>query len=98
MFAEDVQYIDPLRYSFTSRTALREFFEADEGYEQRTVWHTIIFDEQQQSGAAEYTYDGTHRYHGIALARVRSGMIAQWREYQHIDAREWVAFAPSSTQ
>lgn len=93
LFADDVRYADPLRYAFVSRTALREFFEADEGYEQRTVWHSIIFDEDGQSGAAEYTYDGSQRYHGVALVRVQRGEITHWREYQHVDAREWDDFA-----
>jgi hypothetical protein len=72
---------------------LRAFFENDEGYPQRTVWHTIVFDEEQQVGAAEYTYDGTHRYHGTALVRVKDGKVTNWREYQHIDPREWKEFA-----
>ncbi|MGH9903310.1 MAG: nuclear transport factor 2 family protein [Pyrinomonadaceae bacterium] len=92
-FAEDVRYADPLRYSFDGRARLREFFEADEGYAQRTVWHTVVFDEEQQAGAAEYTYDGTHRYHGTALVRVGGGEITHWREYQHVDPRGWEEFA-----
>ena len=95
-FAEDVRYADPLRYAFASREALRAFFEADDGLPQRTEWHTVVFDEAQQVGAAEYTYEGTHRYHGTALVRVAGGaggLITHWREYQHIDARDWTAFA-----
>lgn len=91
-FAEDVRYGDPTRYSFSGRSELRAFFEADEGYDQRTVWHTILFDEDQQLGAAEYTYEGTHRYHGTVLIKVEDGKISRWREYQHIDAREWETF------
>ncbi len=92
-FAEDIRYADPLRYSFHGRAQLRAFFEADEGCSQRCVWHTIIFDEDQQIGAAEYTYDGTHRYHGIALIRIEDGRITHWREHQHVDARDWEEFA-----
>ena len=89
----DIRYADPMRYSFRGRAQLRAFFEADEGCSQRCVWHTIIFDEDQQVGAAEYTYDGTHRYHGIALIRVEDGRITHWREHQHVDARAWEEFA-----
>jgi hypothetical protein len=92
-FAEDVRYADPVRYSFSSRAELQAFFEADQGYSQRTLWHTVLFDEDQQVGAAEYTYDGTHRYHGTVLVRVGEGKITHWREYQHIDSREWKVFA-----
>ena len=91
-FAEDVRYADPLRYSFASRAELVAFFEADDNYDQRTVWHTIVFDEERQVGAVEYTYDGTHRYHGTALVRVEDGRISRWREYQHVDDREWEEF------
>ena len=91
-FAEDVRYGDPTRYSFHGRDELRIFFEDDEGYDQRTVWHTVVFDEEQQVGAAEYTYEGTHRYHGTVLVKIADGKISRWREYQHIDPREWEAF------
>lgn len=91
-FAEDVRYADPLRYSFSNRGQLRAFFDADEGYEQRVEWHTIIFDEAEQAGAAEYTYDGTHRYHGTVLIKVEGARITHWREYQHTDSREWEEF------
>jgi hypothetical protein len=37
----------------------------------------------------EYTYDGTHRYHGVTLIKAHDGRITHWREYQHIDGREW---------
>jgi ketosteroid isomerase-like protein len=95
-FAEDVKYGDPLRYSFNGRAELRAFFEADEGYDQRTVWHTIVFDEEQQLGAAEYTYEGTHRYHGTVLVKIAGGKITRWREYQHVDPREWEAFVSAT--
>jgi len=88
-FAEDVRYGDPTRYSFNGRAELRAFFEDDEGYDQRTVWHNIVFDEEQQMAAVEYTYDGTYRYHGTVLIKVEDGKIKRWREYQHIDPREW---------
>ncbi len=91
-FAKDVRYADPLRYSFSNRQDLLAFFEADEGQEQKTVFHTMIFDEFRQMGAVEYTYEGTHRYHGVALIRLENGLITHWREYQHVDPREWEEF------
>ncbi len=92
-FAENVRYADPLRYSFAGRAELLAFFEADDGHPQRTVFHTVVFDEGRQVGAAEYTYDGTHRYHGVALVRVEGGRITHWREYQHVDPRAREEFA-----
>ena len=95
-FADDVRYADPSRYAFEDRSALQAFFEADEGLPQRTVWHLRVFDERAQVGAAEYTYEGTHRYHGVALIRVAGGRITHWREYQHVDPRTWDEFSAST--
>jgi ribosomal-protein-serine acetyltransferase len=92
-FAEGVTYGDPTRYSLHGRAALRGFFEDDEDKEQHVDWHTIVFDPAQQVGAAEYTYEGTHRYHGAVIVRVANGLIAHWREHQHVDdGRAWEEF------
>jgi hypothetical protein len=92
VFAEDVHYTDPLRYSFRSRSELLKFFEADDGYPQKTTLHNIVFDEEKQFGVAEYTYEGTHRYHGVTLVQLKDNQIVSWREYQHIDPRDWETF------
>lgn len=91
-FAEDVRYADPLHYRFASRADLLRFFQDDGGHPQSTVWHNIVFDEERQVGAAEYTYEGTHRYHGVALIQVNGNVISRWREYQHISPLEWQDF------
>jgi hypothetical protein len=95
-FHPEIRYADPLRYAFDSREALLAFFDADEGLPQRTVWHTRMFDEREQRGCAEYTYEGTHRYHGVVLIRVAGGRITHWREYQHVDARTWEEYCAST--
>ena len=95
-FASDVRYADPLRYAFDNRADLLAFYEADDGLPQRTEWHLRLFDEPTQRGAAEYTYEGTHRYHGVALIRVADGRITHWREYQHVDSRSREAFIAST--
>lgn len=92
-FAEDVRYADPQRYEFSNRADLRAFFENDEGLEQQSVWHNLVFDEAQQIGVAEYTYEGSWRYHGTVWVKVQNGLITHWREYQHTDPREWEDFA-----
>lgn len=91
-FSEDVQYADPMRYDLHSRESLRAFFEDDDGRDQRTVFHTVIFDQTRQIAAVEYTYEGSHRYHGVALVRLENDRITHWREYQHTDRREWTDF------
>ena len=90
-FADDVRYLDPLRYRFGSRAELLEFFGGEAG-EESTVWHNVVFDEERQLGAAEYTYQGTHRYHGTVWVQVRGNLIARWREYQHVSDLEWEGF------
>ena len=93
-FAEDVRYADPTRYAHAGRAALKAFFADDEGREQKVEWHTVVFDPARQVGALEYTYEGSHRYHGAALVHVSRGRIDRWREHQHVDAaRDWDAFA-----
>lgn len=91
-FAETVRYADPLNYRFDNRADLQKFFENDEGFEQKNTWHNIIFDESQQIGAVEYTYKGTHHYHGVALVKVANGKITHWGEYQHISQLDWQEF------
>jgi hypothetical protein len=92
VFATDVHYSDPKRYSLSTRAALLEFFRNDDGCEQKINWHRLLFDEEAQSGVAEYTYEGTHRYHGAVLIELQDDLIASWREYQHVDHRDWDAF------
>jgi hypothetical protein len=92
-FAAGVAYADPTRYMLRGAEALRAFFENDEGREQTVAWHTIVFDEPQQTGMAEYTYVGSHTYHGVVIVRVAHGRITHWREYQHVDDRPWEEFA-----
>ena len=96
-FTEDVQYGDPTRYMLAGRTELLEFFRADDDMSQHMQWHLMLFDEVRQMGAAEYTYEGTLRYHGVALIQVRDGRISHWREYQHTDSRAWRDFAGATT-
>jgi hypothetical protein len=91
-FAERVRYGDPTRYAFETREQLLEFFRPLPGEEPSVVWHTILFDEEEQAGVAEYTYVGTHRYHGLVLIRVGDGLVTSWREYQHISELEWEDF------
>jgi hypothetical protein len=83
-FSVDVDYADPLRYQINGREELRRFFEIPEGSANVVQWHTILFDETSQAGAAEYSYEEAQRYHGVVLVRVVNGLISHWREYQHV--------------
>lgn len=93
-FAADVRYADPTRYRLRGREAVRAFFADDGGLPQSTTWHHVVFDEQQQLGAVEYTYVGTHRYHGLVLVKLdAAGLVSHWREYQHTSDLDWAAYA-----
>ncbi len=90
LFAPDVIYVDPLRYRLGSRQQLQAFFENDDGLPQETRWHAIVYDPDTRTGAAEYSYTGSHRYHGVAMIRLDAqGLIDRWREYQHIVDADW---------
>ena len=62
------------------------------GSRPRLDWHTVVFDEERQTGAAEYTYVGTNTYHGVAVIKLRDDRIANWREYQRRLDLDWDAF------
>jgi hypothetical protein len=85
-------FVDPMRYSLSGRDALLAFFRNDGGLDQTTEWHHVLFDETTQIGAAEYSYRGTHLYHGVALIRLEQGRITHWREYQHTAESDWESF------
>ena len=89
-FAADVEYIDPFLYRFDRRDDLLPFFEPPPGGHHVT-WHTVIWDDEAQTAAVEYSYEGHHRYHGTAVVRLGpDGRIALWREWQHLDdAQVW---------
>ncbi len=91
-FAERLSYSDPTRYSFTAHDELLPFFEPPEGGTHSVVRHRILFDEVEQTGAAEYTYEGHHRYHGAVIARVEDDRVVHWREWQHVSERDWAEF------
>ena len=83
-FAEEMFYSDPLNYSFSRRDDLLKFFREDDGLDQECIFHNAVFDEKDQLGAAEYTYRGTHTYHGTVWIKIEDELIVSWREYQHI--------------
>ena len=94
-FAEDVFYSDPMRYTLRSREELLAFFLNDDGVDQICTFHNHIFDPKRQVGVAEYTYVGSHRYHGTVWIELAADKIVRWREYQHTSAKSWPEFWPA---
>jgi len=82
-FADDVFYSDPLNYTICDNESLLAFFQDDDDKPQSCIFHNSVFDEQRQLGVAEYTYEGTFRYHGTVWIKLENDKIESWREYQH---------------
>lgn len=82
-FTEPLFYSDPLNYSFTSKSDLLAFFQDDDGEAQFCEFHQAVFDEERQTGAAEYTYKGSFLYYGTVWIEISNNKISSWREYQH---------------
>lgn len=91
-FEKGVFYSDSLTYAIRDRDSLLAFFEDDEGKPQSCIFHDHIFDEGRQTGAAEYTYEGTFRYHGTVWIKLDDDKITSWREYQHTSDKDWIEF------
>ncbi|MGQ0540970.1 MAG: nuclear transport factor 2 family protein [Blastocatellia bacterium] len=91
-FSERIKYVDPLNYSFDNRESLLEFFRDDDGKPQLCELHNAVFDDITQIGTAEYTYEGTFRYHGTVWIELADDKIVSWREYQHKSEKDWNAF------
>lgn len=92
-FTDDARYTEPPdTQHHEGRQALFEFFGGDDPPPMWMAWHTILFDRDQQMGAAEYTFKGTNTYHGVVVIRLRDDLIANWREYQVRSDLDWQAF------
>jgi len=92
-FTDDARYTEPPdTQHYEGRQALFEFFGGDDPPPMWMAWHTILFDRDQQMGAAEYTFKGANTYHGVVVIRLRDDLIANWREYQVRSDLDWQAF------
>jgi ketosteroid isomerase-like protein len=94
-FAEDAVYSEPPdRQLYRGRAELFDFFGGNETSPppMQMTWHHVVFDEELQIGAGEYTFQGRNRYHGAVLVRIADGQIANWREYQRRSDLAWDEF------
>lgn len=99
-FTEDALYLEPPdRQFYSGRPALYEFFGGGKKPEppMKMTWHHLAFDEESQVGFGEYTFQMNRRYHGVVVVRLRSGKIANWREYQYESPLEWKEFVRKNT-
>ena len=77
-FSEDAIYIEPPeKQLYRGRQELYEFFGGDRGTElpMKMTWHHLAFNEKEQIGFGEYTFEMHGRYHGIVVARIEDNLI-----------------------
>lgn len=94
-FSEDAIYVEPPdKQLYHGRAELYEFFGGDAGTDlpMKMIWHHLAFNEEEQIGFGEYTFQLHGRYHGIVLVKLESGLIKHWREYQYRSELSWEEF------
>jgi hypothetical protein len=94
-FHEDAVYVEPPeKQLYHGRAELFTFFggESGPGLPMQMTWHHLAFNEQEQVGFGEYTFQMNNRYHGIVVVKLESGLIKHWREYQYRSGLNWEEF------
>ena len=94
-FNEDAIYIEPPdKQLYRGRAELYEFFGGDAGTDipMKMAWHHLAFNEEEQVGFGEYTFQMHGRYHGIVVVKIEAGLIQHWREYQYRSELDWEQF------
>ena len=94
-FNEDAIYVEPPDVQlYHGRDELYQFFGGDQGPDlpMKMTWHHLAFNEEEQVGFGEYTFQMHSRFHGIVVAGIESGLIKQWREYQYRTELDWEDF------
>ena len=94
-FSADSIYVEPPdKQLYHGREELYEFFGGDHGRDKpmKMTWHHLAFNEAEQIGFGEYTFEMNARYHGIVIVKVESGRIKNWREYQYKTDQNWEKF------
>ena len=94
-FSEDAVYVEPPdQQLYRGRAELYEFFGGEAGTDipMKMTWHHLAFNEEEQVGFGEYTFEMHGRYHGIVVVKIESGLIRYWREYQYPAGLDWETF------
>src|SRR5262245_46837953 len=77
-FTPDALYTEPPdKQYYSGRDRLYQFFGGDDGRagQMNMVWHHIVFDEESQIGAGEFTFTYGDAVHGVTMIKVRDGLI-----------------------
>lgn len=95
-FSPDAMYIEPPdKQVYRGRDELYEFFGGDNDPEipMHMTWHHLAFNEEEQIGFGEYTFQMHGKYHGIVTVKLENGLIKFWREYQYKTELNWEDFS-----
>jgi len=99
-FTEDAVYTEPPdKQVHHGRKGLYEFFGGDAGPEipMHMTWHHLAFNEEEQVGFGEYTFQMHGKYHGIVTMKLENGLVKFWREYQYKTELDWEEFSRLNT-
>lgn len=94
-FGEYAVYVEPPdKQLYRGREELYEFFGSDHGTDipMKITWHHLAFNEAEQIGFGEYSFEMHGRYHGIVVVKIEKGLIKHWREYQYPTELAWNEF------
>jgi hypothetical protein len=95
-FADNAVYLEPPdRQVYVGKEAIYAFFggPTKPNPPMHMQWHHLAFNEREQVGFGEYTFQMNRRYHGIVTVQIDGGKIVKWREYQYQSNLDWAAFA-----
>ena len=98
-FTENAVYSEPPdKQLYRGRAALFKFFGGAEGRKRamKMTWHHLVFNEQTQIGAGEFTFEYGGTVHGVAMVKIENGRISNWREYWYESALDWERFTHSN--
>jgi hypothetical protein len=91
-FTKDAVYKEA---SDTRKFTPLEFFNimlgTDEDYKAplNMTWQRLSFQEEDQIGNGEYTFQRPGRYHATVLIKIRDGLISSWQEIRQRSDIEW---------
>lgn len=96
IFTQTAAYTNASRnQTYKGKSALSRIF-GSANHETRTgrvEWHHLLFNERDQIGAGEFTVEGVHRRHGMAIVKMEAGKISNWREYDTPSTLSWQEFS-----
>lgn len=84
-FTDDAIYMEPPdKQLIMGKDNLFTYF--DNPKPMNLVWHTLMFDEEKQTGSGEFTFtiEGREGNHGVVVVELEKGRIKFWREYYQI--------------